>query len=213
MPKLYYCYDALCGWCYGFSPVITKFVEAHGGEFEVEIISGGMITGSRIGPIGEVAGYISQAYRVVEERCGVTFGEGFLRGILEPGEAVFTSVPAAVAMSVFRDLHPERQLAYAAELQRAIYYDGIRPLDLDAYAERAAHLGADRAVFREKLDDPKYAQVAEEDFRRAAHFGVTGFPTVIYATEAGQLYALAKGYVPLEQLERGLGAVAGGSGN
>src|SRR5579872_5186858 len=23
-PTIYYCYDAYCGWCYGFSPIITR---------------------------------------------------------------------------------------------------------------------------------------------------------------------------------------------
>ena len=198
---LYYCYDALCGWCYGFSPVITAFAKQHP-ELDVSVVSGGMITGARIGPIGEVAGYISQAYKVVEDRCGVTFGNGFLEGILEPGDAVFTSVPAAVAMAVFRDLLPERQLDYAAALQRAIYYDGIRPLDLNAYADRAAEFGVDYDDFRQRLDDPQYQQLAEQDFEQTARWGVSGFPTVVYDDGSGKRYALARGYVPLEQLER-----------
>ena len=200
-PQLYYCYDALCGWCYGFSPVITAFAREHP-EVPVRVVSGGMITGERIGPIGEVAGYIRQAYRVVEDRCGVTFGNGFLEGILAPGDAVFTSVPAAVAMAAFRDVLPERQLDYAAALQRAIYHDGIRPLDLDAYADRAAALGLDRDDFRRRLDDPQYQQLAEQDFKQTARWGVSGFPTVIYEGGDGHLYALARGYVPLATLRQ-----------
>ena len=200
MGQLYYCYDALCGWCYGFSPVITEFARRHR-EVPVQVVSGGMITGERIGPIGEVAGYIKQAYRVVEDRCGVEFGQSFLQNILEEGSAVFTSVPAAVAMAVFQDQQPERALEYAAALQRAIYYDGIEPLDRAAYADRAAALGTDRADFLAKMDDPAFLTKAETDFALSQRFGVTGFPTLVYESVSGELYALARGYLPLQNLE------------
>ena len=200
MERLYYCYDALCGWCYGFSPVITEFARRHR-EVPVQVVSGGMITGERIGPIGEVAGYIKQAYRVVEDRCGVEFGQSFLRDILEEGSAVFTSVPAAVAMAVFQEQQPERALEYAAVLQRAIYYDGIEPLDQAAYADRAAALGADREDFLTKMEDPAYLEKAEADFALSQRFGVTGFPTLVYESTSGELYALARGYLPLQNLE------------
>jgi putative protein-disulfide isomerase len=210
MPKLYYCYDALCGWCYGFSPVITKFHEHHP-ELPIRVVSGGMITGERIGPIGEVVGYIKQAYKVVEERCGVTFGPGFLRGILDEGTAVFTSLPAAVAMTIFREERPDEQLAFAAELQRAIYYDGIRPLDDAAYGQRASKFGLDGDKFLENMAAAKYVARAEDDFRLSRGFGVVGFPTVLYEDGDGQSYALARGYVSPDQLERTYAAVAEGS--
>ncbi len=44
--KLIYVYDALCGWCYGFSPVITDFSARHASEFAVEVVSGGMVLGA-----------------------------------------------------------------------------------------------------------------------------------------------------------------------
>jgi putative protein-disulfide isomerase len=59
--KMLYFYDALCGWCYGFSPVMQKTAEVYQDQFEFQVVSGGMISGSRIGPIGTVAPYIKTA--------------------------------------------------------------------------------------------------------------------------------------------------------
>lgn len=53
--KIIYLYAALCGWCYGFSPVLHQFQEKYKGDVTIEVISGGMITGKKIGPIGKVA--------------------------------------------------------------------------------------------------------------------------------------------------------------
>ncbi len=45
--RIIYVNDALCGWCYGFSPVITAIHEKYKDELDFEVISGGMVTGSQ----------------------------------------------------------------------------------------------------------------------------------------------------------------------
>lgn len=191
--RLYYVYDALCGWCYGFSPVIQQYAKDYP-EVPITVVSGGMITGERIGPIGEVAGYISQAYKHVEDRCGVVFGQDFLEGTLREGTTVFTSVPPAIALAAFRSLRPDQQLAFAGDLQKAIYFDGVDPSDYRAYAERAIKYGVDPGEFVASCNRPEIRQAAEADFALARRWGVTGFPTVIQEKE-GQLTVVARGYV------------------
>ncbi|GAA0873049.1 DsbA family protein [Gangjinia marincola] len=198
--RLYYIYDALCGWCYGFSPVIQEFCKTHKDDFKAEVISGGMITGNRIGPIGEVAGYISEAYKVVEDRTGVKFGEGFLNGILAEGTAIFTSIPSAIAMSILKQEQPEAQIAFAAALQNSIYDTGIKPKDLDAYADLLASFGLDREEALIKMNQKEYREAAEADFKFAASLGVSGFPTLVLKHN-DKYYAIAKGYISLTDLE------------
>jgi putative protein-disulfide isomerase len=198
--KLIYVYDALCGWCYGFSPVITAFHKNHREELDFEVLSGGMITGGRIGPIGEVAGYISQAYKDVERATGVTFGQNFLKDILEEGSAIFTSIPPAVALTVFKQHQPRQAVAFAARLQKAIYYDGIAPTDYEAYGQLAAEFGLDASSFVTEMKSNENLQLTREEFQRASGFGVTGFPTVLLQ-QNGRIVVLARGYVPLSRLE------------
>ena len=192
---LLYCHDALCGWCYGFSPVLQSFVAEYAADFTPVAIAGGMITGPRIGPIGEVAPYIKTAYRDVERRTGVTFGEGFLRGVLEEGTTVFTSIPPARALAALKTLAPDRQLTFAHRVQTAIYHTGIDPSDEDAYAEIATDLGVDEAAFRQSYTSTDSQTVAERDFALCRQLGVTGFPTVVLAA-GDRAVAIARGYVP-----------------
>ena len=42
-PVLIYCYDAYCGWCYGFSPVVKKIADNYKSRLHIEVLSGGMI--------------------------------------------------------------------------------------------------------------------------------------------------------------------------
>lgn len=198
--KVVYVYDALCGWCYGFSPVMEKFYERHKDEIEFEVISGGMIKGNRIGPIGEVAGYIRQAYKEVEEATGVKFGRPFVKGVLEKGTAVFTSIPPAVALSVFKSRKPEKAIYFAMEIQKAIYKEGIDPSNNEAYGRIAAEFGLNKHKFVEDMEKAKFLELAKEDFHQAALYGVRSFPTVLLV-KGGLRTKITQGYTELGELE------------
>jgi len=199
--KVIYVYDALCGWCYGFSPVITQMEKKYGSQLDFEVISGGMITGNRIGPIGEVAGYIKTAYKDVESATGVEFGEAFLHETLEDGGAIFTSIPPAIAMAVFKSHKPDKQVDFAAALQKAIYFEGKEPNELSTYGELAKTFGLDSAAFIAQMKKPEYEALANKEFQMAASLGVRGFPTVLILKD-GQYEQISHGYMPLSTFEK-----------
>lgn len=205
-PNIYYVYDALCGWCYGFGPVIKEFHEKHGEEFNFQVLSGGLVTGNRAGPIGVVAGYIKEAYKQVEERTGVKFGDAFLEDVLEPGEALFTSIPPARAMALFRNQLPGKQVEFAARLQKAIYHDGLAPADWNTYGTCAADFGLKADEFAEKMQHPKVEEVVLEEFKVVANWGIQGFPAVLLQ-QGDQAFLLARGYTDLENIENSLAQV------
>ena len=62
-PVVIYCYDAYCGWCYGFSPVIKQIAEEYKDQFDIEVLSGGMIITDKPKHISVTAGYIQKAYK------------------------------------------------------------------------------------------------------------------------------------------------------
>ncbi len=200
--KLIYVYDALCGWCFGFSPTIERFAQVYQADFEkIEVISGGMVVGNRIGPIGEVAGYISQAYKDVERATGIKFGEQFLNGTLAEGTAIFSSIPPAIALSIFKSYQPDNQLTFAARLQKAIYFEGKAPEEVAAYSLIAAEFGLDSDDFLVKMKDAHFKALAEEDFAYTQQLQVNGFPTV-FVQLGTQYYPIARGAVNYKTLER-----------
>ncbi|MEQ8706993.1 MAG: DsbA family protein [Phaeodactylibacter sp.] len=202
-PAFFYFYDALCGWCYGFSPVIHQLYQQYESEMDFEVLSGGMITGERVGRIGEVADYIKDAYRTVEQRTGVKFGQPFLEGTLAEGTAVFTSVPAATAMAIVKEAAPERQVEFAHLLQQAVYHDGIAPAVAEAYAPYAAKVGVHEEVFLDKMKALPYRKLAEQEFKITNQVGVRGFPTCFMKT-GDQFHLISTGYQPLPELRRGV---------
>ena len=53
-PIFIYCYEAYCGWCYGFTPVIKKIEEKFKGQVNIEVLSGGMMIEENIAPIEKI---------------------------------------------------------------------------------------------------------------------------------------------------------------
>lgn len=196
-PALYYIYDALCGWCYGFSPVMVRLFEQYSDRMDFDVISGGMIRGENVHPASEVADYIFKNYPRVEQMSGVVFGEPFLDGILVTGTAMFNSMPAALAMCVFKTMLPQRAVPYAASIQFAIHHDGMEPEDMEGYARLAVLQGVDATEFSLRLADPACVQMAEEEFSLVHAWGIQGFPALVIRHKA-QLYMLANGFTPYE---------------
>ncbi len=116
---LYYCYDAYCGWCYGFSPVLKKIAETFKDSLDIEVLSGGMIIGEQVVPVDKIAPYIKSAYKRVEELSGVKFGEDYLWHINNPEQSDWqmNSEKPAIALCIFKEYYPQRQVEFASDLQ------------------------------------------------------------------------------------------------
>lgn len=198
-PTFYYVFDALCGWCYGFSPTMQRIAAQYKDKLQFEVISGGMVTGQRIGPIGQVAGFIRTAYKDVERTTGTKFGPGFLQGTLAKGTATFSSIEPAKALATFRNHKPHEALAFAHMLQHAIYFDGVAPTDLDAFADLAAKQGIEKAGFLKEARSREVEQQMLKEFRTSDSLGVQGFPT-LFLMRNGKLVKLSEGYVPEKEL-------------
>lgn len=202
-PKLIYCYDAYCGWCYGFSPVIKKIWETHREEFDVETLSGGMIPAASAQHIGSIAPYIRGAYKTVEETTGVKFGEDFLWHIFHPDQSDWfpSSEMPAIAMAIVREIHPDRTIDFAGDLQFALYGEGRDLTDKEAYRHLLEHYDMDQESFYQKLKDPEYKEKAHYDFGLVKQLKVNGFPTVFLQFEESMLYMVARGYSDVHTVE------------
>lgn len=195
-PRIIYCYDAYCGWCFGFSPVIKDLWTRYGNTFDFETLSGGMIPVESTNHIGTIAGYIREAYKHVEDMTGVTFGEDFLWHINNPDQSDWfpNSEMSAVAMTIFREKFPAATVGFASDLQHALYSEGRDLTDKEAYRHLLEKYDMDADEFYTKLADPAYTEKAHYDFSLVKQLGVSGFPCVFLQLEESKIYMIARGY-------------------
>ena len=202
-PVLIYCYDAYCSWCYGFSPVMKKIASAYKGKLDIEVFSGGMLTGEQAMPIEKIGPYIQEEYKRVEELTGVKYGKDFLWHINNPDKSdwVMNSEKPAIALCIFKELHPERQLEFATDLQYSLNYEGRDLDDDEAYRHLLEKYEIDPDIFYARLKLEEYKEQAYYEFALMKQLQVTSYPTVFIQAGELKFVMVARGYTAFEDLE------------
>lgn len=198
--KLVYVFDAYCGWSYGFSPTLTELVRRRPG-LEVEVVSGGLFTGSRRVPIRDF-GYVEGANAKISELTGVPFGPAYGR-LIADGSFVMDSADAARGVAALRQVAPARIVELAAAVQEAFYADGLSLSDPATYRTVADKAGLNADAVVAAFTAPASAAAAEVDFTRAAGLGVHSFPTLL-AVASDKVTVLAVGHADVDQIDRHL---------
>ncbi|MCF1715487.1 DsbA family protein [Flavihumibacter sp. RY-1] len=195
-PVLYYCYDAYCGWCYGFSPVIKKIHELYSDRVGFEVLSGGMILPDQPRHIGVMAGYIADAYKSVEELTGIRFGQDYLWHIFNPDLSDWypNSEKPAIALCIFKELYPDQQVEFASDLQYALHFEGRDLCDNEAYRHLLEKYNIDADDFYQKLGSEEYKEKAYYEFQLCKQLQVTGYPCVLMQVSESKFFMLARGY-------------------
>ncbi len=208
---LYYCYDAYCGWCYGFSPVVKKIAETYKDTLDIEVLSGGMIIGEQVMPINKVAPYIQSAYKRVEELSGVKFGEDYLWHINNPEQSDWqmNSEKPAIALCIFKEYYPQRQVEFASDLQVALNYEGRDLDDNEAYRHLLEKYSIQPEVFYEKLQSDEYKEQAYYEFALCKQLEVSGFPALLLQLNDLKFYLLARGFTAYEDVKERIDKVLG----
>jgi putative protein-disulfide isomerase len=208
---IYYCYDAYCGWCYGFSPVIRRIFEEYRDQLAFEVLSGGMILPEQPQHIGVMADYIRSAYPIVEQRTGIRFGPDWTWHINNPDDSDWypSSEKPAIALCVFKEYYPDDAVLFAGELQYALHYEGRDLTDDEAYRHLLGKYAIPEAGFYGKLHDPVYKEKAHEEFALVRQLKVNGFPTVFLQTGPSKFYLLTRGYTDYETMKNAIGQAMG----
>jgi len=203
--KITYYTDALCGWCYGFSPVIKRLEKNFQAVLDFEVISGGLFLNQRVGDINMVAPYIKNgAYKAVESKTGVTFGSGFLNRIFDEQDSfIVNSLYPAIALCLVKEKFPKQALTFTHLLHKAVYFDGIEITDLSAYARYAAEIGFNETEFKTKVKEDIYRKKAIQEFQHTSIQQINGYPALVLTIQQENI-RLANGYTSYEELTKRL---------
>jgi putative protein-disulfide isomerase len=186
-PNVTFVFDAYCGWCFGFEPLVLALAEQRGDAFDLNVLSGGLFVGDLKAPIRTFP-HIARANAEIEDRGVVRFGEPYL-ALLAEGSFVMDSADAARGFAALRSLQPDSPVRLAAALQDAFFVRG-ESLSAEATYRRVAHehgIDADEVALR--FASPDYVRIAQEDFAAARALGAEGYPALI-ARFGDQLEAL-----------------------
>lgn len=205
-PILIYCYDAYCGWCYGFSDIIKKIDEDYSKYLQIEVLSGGMILPNKPVHISAIADYKKSEYLTVEASTRAKFGEDYLWHINQPNLSDWfpNSEKPSIALCIFKEYHPEKQVEIATALQRSLFLEGRDLTDDESYRHLLDLYKIEHHEFYEKLHDKNYREKANYEFQLCKQLNVSGYPTVLLQTEESKFYLVCNGYSDFETVNKQL---------
>jgi putative protein-disulfide isomerase len=173
-------------------------------KVQFEVLSGGMIISETPKPISVLADYFISNCNIVSEHTGATFGEDFLWHLKNPDLSDWfpDSEKPAIALCVFKEYHPDKQVAFAADLQYALQYEGRDLCDNEAYRHLLEKYAIPADEFYKLLKDPVYKEKAYHEFGVCKQLQVTGYPAVLLQVNESKFIMLASGYTTYEVLRQ-----------
>lgn len=206
--KIYYIMDTMCGWCYGFSDVITKIEEKYKDSYDFDILPGGMWTDEDVKTMSHSLGnYIKGHIVRIEQLTGKHFGEGYNKNILESNSIILDSFPGAKAVVLVSKMKKEVAFDFLKKIQEAHFVEGKDMNNLEVYSEIAESFNIPKDEFEKKYLSADLTKETLKAFEMVEALRVASFPTVI-AIKDNKRIMIAQGYSSFEDLDRALSSLA-----
>ncbi|MCG9647906.1 DsbA family protein [Vibrio brasiliensis] len=177
--KLYYVFDPMCSWCWGYKPVWQKITQALQDKIDIQYVVGGLAPDSDQPMPEEMQQQIASYWKKIEDFLGTEFNYDFWSQNT-PRRSTYPSCRAVMAA---RKQGAEQSML--AAIQNAYYLQARNPSDNDVLIDLANDIGLDVARFEADLlsEDLNLQFMQELEFARS--IGGNSFPSLFVATEQG----------------------------
>lgn len=194
-PTILYVHDPLCGWCYGFAPVIHELRQQYRERLDFALLCGGMITGSRVGPARTMADYIRSATPRLVDMTGAQITDAFLHDYLS-SDAISDSEPPSRAIAAAGQIGGDALIwDYAYALQQRLFVQGMDLRVTDTYRDLARQFDLDSELFLETMRSEAVREQTQQEFSASRQLGIQGFPALVLL-QGEQAIQFASGYQP-----------------
>jgi putative protein-disulfide isomerase len=183
---LIYFTDAMCSWCWGFSPVIAEIRARYGDALPIRTVVGGLRPGTEAPMTRAHLEGMRPHWEHVTEASGQPFDYGFF----DREGFVYDTDPAARAVVLARREGPLMALDYLRSAQAAFYAQNRDVTQPAVLAELADELGMDPKAFEAGLGTEDVKQETWSDYATSQNAGVRGFPTLIAGPGTDRTFTL-----------------------
>jgi len=170
---LYYFYDPMCSWCWGFKPTWAQLCERLPEHIRVEHVAGGLAPDSDQPMPEEMQLKLPMIWQQIQRQLGTEFNFDFWRDC-QPRRSTYPSCRAVIAAGLQGQLEP-----MITAIQRGYYLRALNPSNLDMLEQMAEELGLDVARFRADMAGDEVAERFAHQLRLTAQMPVQGFPSLV----------------------------------
>ncbi|WDE08892.1 DsbA family protein [Thalassomonas viridans] len=180
-PVLYYVYDPMCSWCWGYRPTWQSLQEKLKPVVEIQYRLGGLAPDSDAPMPVEMQHFLQQTWHKISRQLGTEFNFDFW-SLCRPRRSTY---PACRAALIAREYGKEQAMYLG--IQQAYYLQAKNPSDDDTLIEIAAGIGLDKAQFKAALDSREVRQKLLEEIAATRALPVQGFPSLVLAAADRQM--------------------------
>ncbi|WP_353498468.1 DsbA family protein [Vibrio chaetopteri] len=169
---LYYVYDPMCSWCWGYKPTWEAIKASLHDDVEIRYVLGGLAEDTDTPMPLQMRTQIAEYWRKIESYLGTEFNHDFWT-LNEPRRATY---PACRAIIAARAQDTEFEM-YAA-IQSAYYLEAKNPSDNSVLIDIATEIGLDRNRFTRDLTAQETQQALLQEIAFARSIGGNSFPSL-----------------------------------
>ncbi|MGF1683996.1 DsbA family protein [Photobacterium minamisatsumaniensis] len=178
--KLYYVYDPMCSWCWGYKPTWDKIREALSDHVEVVYVLGGLAPDSDTPMPEAMQVQIASYWKKIEQYLGTPFNHDFWTKNT-PRRSTYPSCRAIIAAR-----SQGAELIMLEAIQKAYYLEAKNPSHDAILISLAEDLGLDSAMFKAEFLSNRTQDLLLEELAFARSIGGNSFPSLI--VEKGHRY-------------------------
>ena len=180
---------------------MKKTYDTYKERVDFKVMTGDMVIGDQIGPIGRIAEFLKGATARVTERTGAECSKLFLDTILTEETQILSSVEPSIAVQICKVEKPDRIFDFMTELHKDIYISGLKTAIPTDYARLAKKMGLDENKFINNLSGNKFKHMAMQDFLEAGALGVDSYTAVLIRNKQG-VRVISRGYVDWDDFSK-----------
>lgn len=197
---LYYLYDPMCSWCWGFKPVWDELRARLHGKLDIVYVVGGLAPETHTPMPFEMQTYLQQVWHKVTEHTGVSFNHDFWT-LNTPQRSTY---PACKAVLVARQSGLELEM-YAA-IQKLYYQKAGNPSEYESLYQLAEKLGLKRQRFIEQIHSDEIDTLLQQEIMLAEQLAAQGFPSLVLQYD-GTTRFIEHSYTDVEENLRKIGSL------
>lgn len=173
-PILYYVYDPMCSWCWGYRDSWIKLSQALQSDgLEVRYQLGGLAPDSDLLMPADLQQTLQNIWHKIHSQLGTQFNFDFWTEC-KPQRSTYLACRACL---IARSDNKENEMLFA--IQQAYYLQAKNPSLTVVLSELAAQLGFDQAWFEQQLSDDLINQQLIEEINSSRQLPIQGFPSLV----------------------------------
>ena len=186
-PILYYVYDPMCSWCWGYRPTWTSLKNKLEPVVQVKMLVGGLAEDSNVPMASEMQNFLQQTWHKISAELGTRFNFDFWSKC-QPKRSTY---PACRAVMIARKYQQESAMCLA--IQEAYYLQAQNPSEEITLVKLAESIGLDAGIFAQQLKSDELQQELIEEIRTVRSLPIQGFPSLVLAVN-GELLPIRLDY-------------------